>query len=200
MAETAEEIYRRAQEAAGPDGRLAMPPVHEWDTFPFEGDLRVRPLEPPADEPPRNGEHGVPCWRCERGEEGVIWSDERWRVRPPGERSGLPVVVILEPRVHLDFPDLDDELGAELGRMVVRLERAVRRVEGIARVHIGRWGEGSAHLHVWFMGRPARLLQLRSNFAAIWADVLPPTRETVWRENLATVARALAESGGVAHG
>jgi hypothetical protein len=29
-----------------------MPPVAEWETFPFEGDIRVRPLRPPAVEPP----------------------------------------------------------------------------------------------------------------------------------------------------
>jgi hypothetical protein len=48
------------------------------------------------------------------------------------------------------------------------------------------------------MGRPARMLQLRSSFAAIWDDVLPPTPEEVWRDNLAVVARALAQDGGEA--
>jgi hypothetical protein len=55
---------------------------------------------------------------------------------------------------------------------------------------VGRWGEGSAHLHVWFMGRPAGFLQLRSSFAAIWDDVPPPLPEPLWRENLAVVERA----------
>jgi hypothetical protein len=41
------------------------------------------------------------------------------------------------------------------------------------------------------MSRPARIEQLRSSFAAIWDDVLPPTPEGVWRDNLATVVAAL---------
>jgi hypothetical protein len=41
------------------------------------------------------------------------------------------------------------------------------------------------------MGRPARLEQLRSSFAAVWDDVLPPTPVDVWRENMAAVVAAL---------
>lgn len=62
---------------------------------------------------------------------------------------------------------------------------------GVGRVHIGRWGEGSEHCHIWFMGRTARMMQFRSSFAAIWDDVLPPTPENVWRENLELVRAAL---------
>jgi hypothetical protein len=32
---------------------------------------------------------------------------------------------------------------------------------------------------------------MRSSFAAIWDDVLPPLPEEIWRENLALVAAAL---------
>jgi hypothetical protein len=34
--------------------------------------------------------------------------------------------------------------------------------------------------------------QLTSSFAAIWDDVLPPTPQAVWDENVAAVVRALA--------
>jgi hypothetical protein len=62
MAESAEEIYRRALAAAGSDGRLPLPPVDEWDTFPFEGAIRVRPLLPPErSEPPRKDAGGEGC-------------------------------------------------------------------------------------------------------------------------------------------
>ena len=193
MSETAEQIYERAMAAADADGRLPMPPVEDWDTFPFEGDLRVRPLLPPADEPPRLGEGGRDdCWRCQRGDAGALWRDERWRVVSRDEPFGLPVVVILETREHMDLPDLPDDLAADFGRLVVRIERAVRAVGNIGRVHVGRWGDGGAHFHAWFMGRPARLPQLRTSFAAIWDDILPPTPQDVWRANLETVARALA--------
>jgi hypothetical protein len=33
--ESAEELYRRALGAADADGRLSLPPLDEWDTFPF---------------------------------------------------------------------------------------------------------------------------------------------------------------------
>jgi diadenosine tetraphosphate (Ap4A) HIT family hydrolase len=195
VGETPEELYRRAQEAAGPDGRMAVPPVHEWETFPFEGEIRVRPLQPPVDaEKPRLGEGGVDCRRCERGDEAAIWRDERWRLVSFPRPSGLPVVVILETREHLDLPDLSDAMATELGPLIVRIERAVRSVGEIGRVHVCRWGDGSEHFHVWFMARPARLPQLIGSFAAIWDDILPPTPEDVWRANLDSVAAALAKS------
>jgi hypothetical protein len=190
--ETPEELYRRAQAAAGEDGRLPMPPVHEWETFPFEGDLRVRPLEPPVtEERPRLGEGGVDCRRCARGDEQAIWHDDAWRVVPLDHPSGLPLVVLLESREHMDFGDMSPELAAAFGRTVVRVERAVVGVGEIGRVHVCRWGDGSEHLHVWFMARPARIPQLIGSFAAIWDDILPPTPEEVRSENVAAVARAL---------
>jgi diadenosine tetraphosphate (Ap4A) HIT family hydrolase len=200
MGETAEEIHARALRAADAEGRLPMPDVAGWETFPFEGEIRVRPLRPPADEPPRLGEDPADCWRCRLGDADAIWSDERWLVTPAGERpSGLPVIVILQPRAHADIEDLDDQHVSDLGPLLVRVERAVRAVGEIGRVHVGRWGDGSVHFHVWFIARPARLPQLRTSFAAIWDDILPPAPEPIWRENLAAVARALAETGGRAH-
>jgi hypothetical protein len=193
MHESAESIYRRALDAADAEGRLAMPPVDDWETFPFDGELRVRPLQPPVErERPRFGEGGVDCARCARGDATSIWRDERWRLVPLESPSGLPLVAILESREHLLFEELSDDDGAELGRLLVRIERAVRQIDGIARVHVCRWGDGSEHLHVWFMARPLGLAQLSGSFAAIWDDILPPIPEDVWRENLEVVADALA--------
>jgi diadenosine tetraphosphate (Ap4A) HIT family hydrolase len=199
MPESAEELYARALEAADAEGRLPMPPVGDWETFPFEGEIRVRPLRPPADEPARLGEDESDCWRCQQGDEDAIWSDERWLLTPLEKPGGLPVIVILQPREHCDLGDMSPQLAAELGPLIVRVERAVVAVGEIGRVHVGRWGDGSAHLHFWFIARPARMPQLRTSFAAIWDDVLPPLPEELWRENLAAVARALAAGGGCAH-
>ena len=198
MAESAEELYARALAAADGEGRLPLPPVEDWETFPFEGDIRVRPLRPPADEPPRLGEDPADCWRCRQGDDDAIWSDESWLVTPLGKPSGLPVIVILQPRQHFDLGDMPSRLAAELGPMIVRVERAVDAVGEIGRVHVGRWGDGSAHLHFWFIARPARMTQLRTSFAAIWDDILPPLPEELWRANLAAVARALEAGGGQA--
>ena len=128
MGESAEELYRRALEAADADGRLPVPPLDEWETFPFEGEIRVRPLRPPGDEPPRAGEDPDDCWRCSRGDSDAIWSDERWLLTPLEKPSGLPVIVILEPRAHCDLGDLPAQLAAELGPLLVRVERAVDAV------------------------------------------------------------------------
>ena len=194
MAETPEELYERAR------GALRMPPVVEWETFPFEGELRPRALiAPEPEERPRIGEDAADCWRCLHGAERAIWSDERWLLTPLPEPTGLPVVVILFPRAHVDLPELPDMETRELGPLIVRVERAVRSVGHIGRVHVGRWGDGSYHLHWWFMARPARLPQLIGSFAAVWDDVLPPVPDDVWRENLQTVARSLAADGGSVH-
>ena len=141
---------------------------------------------------PRHGEGGVDCWACETPDEAFIWTGEHWRLAPREEPSGLPVVVLLFPREHFDIDSLPPERAAELGPLLVRIEAAVRAVGDIGRVHVCRWGEGSEHLHWWFMARPARIPQLASSFAAIWDDVLPPVPEEIWRENLAIVARELA--------
>lgn len=174
-----------------------LPDFVSWPSFPFEGDLRVKPLEPVADvEPPRDGEDIANCPACAAPDEAYIWVSERWRVRAMDRPSGLPMVLILESRSHLDLGDLPNLLAAELGVMTVRLERAVRSLDGVARVHVNRWGDGSAHLHLWFLARPQGRLQLRGSFLSLWNDILPAVPDAQWRENLALVAAWLAEFGG----
>ena len=77
--------------------------------------------------------------------------------------------------------------------MISRIDRAISSIDGIERVHICRWGEGSEHLHWWFLARPSRMLQLASSFAEIWDDMLPPTPEAIWDSNLAQVKAVLVE-------
>ncbi|MFB9854119.1 hypothetical protein ACFFMR_27465 [Micromonospora andamanensis] len=174
-----------------------MPDFTQWPSFPFEGDLRVKPLaDPVAVEPPRKGEAHRECTACLAPDEAYIWVGERWRVRAMDRPTGLPMVLILESRSHLDLGDLPNLLAAELGVMTVRLERAIRSLDGVARVHVNRWGDGSAHLHMWFLARPYGRLQLRGTFLSLWDSILPPISEEQWRENLALVAAWLAEFGG----
>jgi diadenosine tetraphosphate (Ap4A) HIT family hydrolase len=184
--ESPEQLWQRTREA------LRVPPVEEWETWPFDGELRPRPLAPPVEqEKPRWGEGGVDCRRCAAPDEEYVWTDEHWRLAPRWEPSGLPMVVLLETREHYDFGDLPHELAAELGPMLLRVQRAVYAVGDIGNVHVCRWGDGSEHFHFWFMARPARIPQLIGSFAAIWDDVLPPLPEEVWRENLELVAAAM---------
>ncbi|WP_234359543.1 hypothetical protein [Plantactinospora sp. BC1] len=175
----------------------AVPDFTRWPSFPFEGEFRVKQLdEPVAVEPPRKGEGSGECHSCNAPDDAYIWVSERWRVRAMDRPTGLPMVLILESRSHLDLGDLPNLLAAELGVMTVRLERAVRSLDGVARVHVNRWGDGAAHLHLWFLARPYGRLQLRGTFLSLWDDILPPIPESQWRENLALVAAWLAEFGG----
>ena len=187
MPETPEQLYERVKDA------LRMPPMEEWETFPFDGEMRPRELQPPADQdPPRHGAGGVDCGRCAASDEDYMWTGEHWRVRALGP-TGLPVVVMLESREHYAEPgDLPDELASELGVLLARIERAVRAVPDVGRVHVCRWGDGGEHLHWWFMARPARFPQLIGSFAAIWDDMLPPVPEDVWRENIELIRSQLS--------
>lgn len=175
----------------------SVPDFTQWPSFPFEGDLRVKQLDDPVPvEPPRKGEGLRECTACNAPDDAYIWVGERWRVRAMDRPTGLPMVLILESRTHLDLGDLPNLLAAELGVMTVRLERAIRSLDGVARVHVNRWGDGSAHLHMWFLARPYGRLQLRGTFLSLWDSILPPISEAQWRENLALVAAWLAEFGG----
>jgi len=185
MPENAHDLHARAAHA------LNSPDVEGWDTWPFEGPVRPRVLNPPGPEPERSGEGGVDCPACAKPDSDYLWADDHWRlIALPA--SGLPIILILEPREHHDNPaGLPDDLAREQGIMLGRVERAVLSVGEIGRVHIGRWGEGSAHLHWWFIGRPAGLPQLASSMAEIWDEVLPPTPKDIWEDNVARVAAAM---------
>jgi hypothetical protein len=187
MSETPEQFYERAV------AQIRRPDLEGWDTWPFQGEMQPRTLDPPASsDVSRAGAGGVDCDACEAPDDRFLWTDEHWRVRPTNEPAGLPLVLFLEPRLHVGEPGaLPNDLAAEFGVMVGRIDRAMTSIEGIERVHVCRWGEGSEHLHWWFLARPSRMLQLASSFAEIWDDMLPPTPEDVWAANLQRVRSKL---------
>jgi hypothetical protein len=198
---TPEEFYARAVAHADADGRLPMPEQSMWEIFPFEPEgLRTKPLEPPVlPEPPRNGERGKPCGACAHLTDRAVWSDERWVLTGGGEPLGVPFSAALMPKAHLDLGDLDDVHAAELGLLTVRVDRAVNALDGIGRMHVNKWGDGGAHLHLMFIARPAGLLQLRGSNLPLWEEMLPRFPEEETAAALRAVARALAEEGGTAH-
>lgn len=148
------------------------------NTCPFEPPRRVRPLLPAvADELPRAGEGGTACGGCAVRDEDTIWTNERWRLRSK-EGTSIPGTVILETRDHVDsFSDLSPVHLAEFGPLVAAIERCLLDLGEFARVHVSRWGDGSAHFHVFFYPRPRGRRQLRGTFLAIWELLLPPAEE-----------------------
>jgi hypothetical protein len=104
----------------------------------------------------------------------------------------LPLIAMLETRDHYaTVADLPTELAAELGVQLARVDRALRSLDEIGNVHIGRYGDGSEHLHWWFFVRPARFAQLRTSLITVWDDVLPPIPLEIWQEDVEALRRAL---------
>ncbi|MEZ0069600.1 diadenosine tetraphosphate (Ap4A) HIT family hydrolase [Streptacidiphilus sp. MAP12-20] len=172
-----------------------------WEVFPYEGDLQIKVLEPPTlPEPPRQGEAGPSdCRQCARPDADFLWTDDHWRLGSFAEPAGLPAMVMLQPRGHHDLSDLPPELAAELGGMLQRVERAVVSLGGIARVHVNRWGDGGAHLHIFLIARPEGMMQLRGTCLPLWDDVLPKLPADVWAETNRRIAQAMATDSGTVH-
>lgn len=200
--ETAEEFHARIATATDDEGRLpvAIEAMPGWDVFPFELDgLRIKPLEPLADaEPPRRGEDPADCACREplppEHAAQVAWSNERWTLSEVGTK--LPVTFILRPRAHHDVADLPDDLASELGRLIVGVTAATEELPSVGRCHMARYGDGGAHAHPFFFGRPARMMQLRGSPLLDWEENLPDVPQDVRRANAAHVAARLLERFG----
>lgn len=201
MAESAEEVYARIVAAVGEQGRLPMPPVHEWDMFPWElvdGELQPKVVQKPlVEEAPRAGTGGRGCQVCDGKPDGVkIWENWNFHVMRPAAPKGMPLVLWLNANEHMDFPDMSDDLAAEYGKISVWLCRIMERLPNIGRVHVNRWGDGSEHLHTWFIARTARLPHIVGSLAVEWDEMLPPPPEELWLKDVRTVAAKLATHDG----
>jgi hypothetical protein len=195
---TPDEFYANALTAADHEGRMPLSRLTEWEIFPFESEgLRVVPLKAPKlPEKPRRGEDGSPCASCASEGRGVIWQDERWRLMTFPEPSGSPLVMMLQPKAHFDLIDLPDDLASEFGVLIAHVARAVESLSNIARAHVSRWGDGGAHLHVFFFARPIGFVQLQGTCLAVWDDLLPPTPHDVRDADALEIARMLEASYG----
>lgn len=197
MPESPEQFLARVRAAEDADGRLRVPPMAMWEIFPFEPDALVvtRLQDPVLPEPARGGEGGEPCRRCADPEADAVWADERW-VLVAMRETALPFVAMLMPRAHLDLDGLDDTHAADLGRLVVRLSRAVQALPHVGRVHVNKWGDGGSHLHVFVQARPAGFGQLRGSNLSLWEDLLPNAPAEVVAADVRLVAAAMASGGG----
>jgi hypothetical protein len=182
--------------------RVSPEPLVGAPFFPFEDGLSVVPLaDPIVPEPPRNGEPGGgECFRCANPDANVIWRDEQWELRAGFEPIGLPMMAGLASRDHVTLHTMPDDLTATLGPVIRRTALAIGRVEGVARTHINRWGDGSEHFHLWFLARPLGMMQLRGAMIAAWNEMLPPIPDDEFAASIRTVAAAMAEGGGEAVG
>jgi len=146
--------------------------------------------------PPRSGEDPATCWKCQNPDAGAVWQNDRWTLAGLDEPVGLPFVALLRPREHYDLGDLDPEMAAELGQLLVRLDVAVRSLGNVGRVHLNKWGDGGAHRHVFVLARPEGLLQLRGSNLALWEEMLPRVPQGETAAALDHVARRLASVDG----
>jgi hypothetical protein len=180
------------------DGRLPMPDLSGHDVFPFEGEILVRRIDDPVlPEPPRaGGAGGKPCWACARRDDELLLVSDHWRLHGT-QPTGVPVAVLLYTREHFDLESLPDERARELGPLMVRIDSAIKSLGGIGQVHINKWGDGNAHLHVWFFGRPEGMLQLRGSCLPDWDEVLPKRSQPEWDETMSRLVEALEARGGL---
>jgi hypothetical protein len=113
----------------------------------------------------------------------------------------LPVTLTLGPREHCDLPTVPDGLAAEMGRLVVAVAGAVESLPSVGRCQLAKYGDGGAHLHLFFFGRPARMLQLRGSPLLDWEENLPELPVDVARANADAVADyLLTDVGGTGPG
>jgi hypothetical protein len=201
--ESVEDYYARILAATDAERRLpvAVEEMPGWDIFPFEIDsLRIKPLQPLADEePPRGGEDPASCY-CAREadpafEQDRVWGNERWRLHLRTDMR-LPVAVNLGPTEHCDLPTVPDHLAEEMGRLIVAVSAAIEALPSVGRVQLAKYGDGGAHLHLFFFGRPARILQFRGSPLLDWEENLPAVPLDVLRDNAAFVADHLVAAVG----
>lgn len=169
----------------------------DYDTCPFEPSALLQTLDiPVAREPLRAGEGGRPCPNCTASDSAYLWTNERWRIRLK-EPTSLRGTVILETRGHYDsFADLPISHTNEIGFLAAKIERAILQIDNIARVHVLRWGDGTAHFHMYFYARPFGQLQLRGTFMEVWELILPPLPP----EEVRSAGVVIAESLDVPNG
>lgn len=200
MVETPQQWHARVQAALAARG-IRETGWEQWPSWPFEGGLTVRPLDPPADaEPPRGGAGGVGCFVCEgvaRLDPGyLVWQDDLFVLGLPSEPSSLPFAMFLMPKRHADLQDLSGAEAARQGELLALVERAACTELEVPRIQVARWGDGGEHLHWWLFARPTGMLQLRGTFLSHWDDLLPRRDPAEARRDAELVAARLVELAG----
>lgn len=149
-------------------------------------------IDEPATEPARPGEPGArQCYYCNPPESQLVWENENWQVIPR-DWSPLPGGVLLISRKHLDsISELPPARQAEFGSLAATIETAIMSLGEAKLVHMYRWGDGCAHFHVHFVGRPLGRLQLRYRYLPFLERRIPHPGPDRINEATAVVAKHL---------
>jgi len=87
---------------------------------------------------------------------GWIYSDARWLVRHgPASSTMAGALQIISVRHFIDFADMTDEEAGSFGRLLVRLDAALRSTTDAERVHLVSTRDRVAHFHAWLYPRSA---------------------------------------------
>ena len=88
------------------------------------------------------GAGGVDCFNCAGDGTAIrVWENDRWKVTHPEKPGGLPLVLWLSSKEHLDYPDMDDAAGGGVRpdqRAAVPHHRAPAPHRPGARLPVGR--------------------------------------------------------------
>lgn len=110
--------------------------------------------------------------------------------------TGLPIMVSLGPKQHMDLATMPADWAGEFGRLIATISAAIEDLPSVGRAQVARYGDGGAHLHLWLFGRPARMLQLRGSPLLDWEENLPRVPLEVLQANARPIGTALVASYG----
>lgn len=198
MPQSSREWYDDVSRRIAERGHQEQDPL-SWQTWPWDEDYAVRPLDGPTPEPARQGEGGNECFICDANEDPgdyVVWWDDVAMLGRKREGTPIPFLAFLMPRRHSDLAGLSEAEASRMGILLTHLERAVCEVLDVPRIQAARWGDGTEHLHWWIYGRPTGVLQLRGTFLALWEDLLPVRDQGGERDDIDLVVARLVEIAG----
>lgn len=156
--------------------------------------VELRPLDDMLEpERPRSGTHGD-CRHCTR-QDSWIWRDEHWHLSSWSE-TGMPFFGALAPNQHWLLDDAPAEVVASHGEVLQQVSRATKQIPGAARLHYGRFNDGSAHWHVQLIVRPTGMMQARGAMSYLWEGTLPVIPTAMFEEHRRIVATAMADWRG----
>ena len=105
-------------------------------------------------------------------------------------------IIKLDRIAESDLTTLPMDLAAEMGQVMVALGAGIEALPSVQRVHVSKWGDGGAHVHIFFLARPSRMPQLRGTMLAVWDDYLPPIPGDVRAANARAVIQDLVRTYG----